>query len=96
MRSGKDRGAVQRGIKRRIRRQREEEEERGNAQEKSGELIQAPVPGRDKNLRKKCHVAATALLRQDTPAAPIRGQSLIIMTRSWGFRQCWKRPGVAS
>ena len=58
---GQDGGAVQRGIERRIGREREEKEERGDAQDDSDELVQTPVPGGRKNLREKCHVATTAL-----------------------------------
>src|SRR5208282_4579720 len=82
VRSGKDGGAVQRGIERRIGRQREKKEECGDAQQEPDELVQTPVPGGRKNLREKCHGAATALPRQDSPAASLRGQSWIIMTRS--------------
>jgi len=60
VRSGEDGRAVQRGIERRIRRQRKEKEECGDAQQESDQLVQTPVPGRRKNLCKKCHVAATA------------------------------------
>src|ERR1700690_3759546 len=49
-----------------------------------------------KTLERNVIVAATALLRQDTPPAPIRGQSLIIMTRSRGPDNALKRSGVAS
>src|SRR5450756_1503495 len=45
MRLGQDGGAVQRGIERRIGRQREEKEKRGDAQHESDELVQTPVPG---------------------------------------------------
>src|SRR5450756_118047 len=64
VRSGEDGGAVQRGIERRIRCQREEKEECGDAQHESDKLVQTPVPGRLKNLREECHVAATAPQQQ--------------------------------
>jgi hypothetical protein len=58
--SGKGRGTVQGRIERRIGSQSEEKEERGDAQQESDELVQTPVLSWRKNLREKCHVAATA------------------------------------
>src|ERR1039458_4894923 len=82
--SGEDGGAVQRGIERRIGGQCEEKEEGGDAQQESDEFVQTAVPGWRKNVGEKCHGAATALPGQNSPTAPLRGQSLIIMTRSRG------------
>ncbi len=45
-RTGKDRGAVQRGIERRIGSEREEEEERGDTQQEPDQLIEPAVVGR--------------------------------------------------
>ncbi len=61
VRLGQDGGAVQRGIERRIRRQRKEEEERGDAQQHPSQLVQTPVLGRRKNPGKICHGSATAM-----------------------------------
>ncbi len=44
-RTGQDRGAVQRGIERRIGCQREEKKERGDTQQESDQLIEPPVVG---------------------------------------------------
>ncbi len=54
--AGQDRGAIQRGIERRIRSQREEEEERGDAQQETDQLIEPPVGRRDKDTCQKIHV----------------------------------------
>src|SRR5713101_5392649 len=96
MRSGEDGGAVQRRIERRIRRQREEKEESGDAQQESDELVQTPVPGGRKNLRERCHVAATALLAKSLPHSAVTRPEPDNYGKKRRFLQCGERDGVAS
>src|ERR1022692_1009720 len=93
--SGEYRGAVQRGIKRRIRSQREEKEERRDAQHETDQLIQPPIARRDKDACQKTHVGRFSHRTQNSPVPQI-GQSLIIMPRSERLGQCRNSTGVYS
>ena len=57
MRTGQHRGAIQRRIERRIRSEREEEEERGDAHQEPDQLVEPPVPGGNKNSCQIIHWA---------------------------------------
>src|ERR1019366_273586 len=96
MRSSQDRGAVHRRIERRIGRQREEKEEGGDAQQESDEFVQTPVPGGLKNLCKRCHVAATAMLARSLPHSAVSWPELDNYDKNRKFLQCGKRDWVAS
>src|SRR5947199_205117 len=73
-RAGQHRGAIQRWVKRRIRSQRKEKKERGDAQDETKQLIQPPVIGRVKNASYKFHrqlyVARTANRRSCADTSP--------------------------
>src|SRR5438874_13791723 len=73
-RAGQHRGAIQRWVKRRIRSQRKEKKERGDAQDETKQLIQPPVIGRVKNasykFHRQLHVARTANRRSCADTSP--------------------------
>src|SRR5271163_2960765 len=68
MRASEHRSAVERGIERRIRNQRKEEEERGDAHQEAGQLIEPPVASRDKNACQEPHVGR---IRTPKPHLPL-------------------------
>ena len=85
MRTGQHRSAIERRIERRIGSEREEKEERGDAQQESDQLVEPTVPGGIEYARKSLHLGVFRTLScvqtQQPPVTEAR-QSLSIMPRT--------------
>ncbi len=78
VRTGQDGGAVPRRVERRIRNQREEKEERGDAHQESDQLIEPPVPGGDENACQIVHVGQIHTPKTLLSSAPQSARALTL------------------